>query len=125
AIEALAFGEVAATDISKNLINLFYMMEAVKKQTGVSDPNVKPLKVSKMAVLGAGTMGGGIAQLGADKGLDVRMKDINTTAIALGFQQAQMIWSKLLKRRKITPFEYEQKLGRISGGTTFDGFRTV
>ncbi len=125
AIEALAFGEVAATEISKNLINLFFMMEAVKKQTGVADPNVKPLKVSKMAVLGAGTMGGGIAQLGADKGLDVRMKDINTDAIALGFQQAQMIWSKLVKRRKITRFEYEQKLGRISGGTSYDGFKNV
>jgi 3-hydroxyacyl-CoA dehydrogenase/enoyl-CoA hydratase/3-hydroxybutyryl-CoA epimerase len=125
AIEAKAFGEVAATDVSKNLINLFYMMEAVKKQTGVSDSTIKPLKVSKMAVLGAGTMGGGIAQLGADKGLDVRMKDINTQAIALGFQQAQKIWSKELQKRKITKYEYDQKLDRISGGTTFDGFKNV
>lgn len=125
AIEAKAFGEVAATDVSKNLINLFYMMEAVKKQTGVSDSSVKPLKISKMAVLGAGTMGGGIAQLGADKGLEVRMKDINTSAIALGFQQAQKIWSKLVQKRKLTPSEYEQKLARISGGTNFDGFKNT
>lgn len=125
AIEAKAFGEVAATDVSKNLINLFYMMEAVKKQTGVSDPNVKPLKVSKMAVLGAGTMGGGIAQLGADKGLEVRMKDINTNAIAIGFQQAQSIWGKLLYKRKITQSDYDQKLARISGGTGFDGFKNT
>lgn len=125
AIEAMAFGEVAATDVSKNLINLFYMMEAVKKQTGVSDPNVKPIKVTKMAVLGAGTMGGGIAQLGADKGLEVRMKDINTQAIALGFQQAQMIWGKLVKKKKLTSYEYQQKLDRISGGTTFDGFKNT
>jgi len=125
AIEAKGFGEVAATDVSKNLINLFYMMEAVKKQTGVSDPSVKPLKISKMAVLGAGTMGGGIAQLGADKGLEVRMKDINTNAIALGFQQAQSIWGKLLQKRKITQSDYDQKLARISGGTGFDGFKTT
>lgn len=124
-IEAKHFGEVAATAVSKNLINLFYMMEAVKKQTGVSDPNVKPLKVSKMAVLGAGTMGGGIAQLGADKGLEVRMKDINTQAIALGFQQAQSIWSKLLKKRKITPSDYDQKMARISGGTGYEGFKNT
>lgn len=124
-IEAKGFGEVAATDVSKNLINLFYMMESVKKQTGVSDPNVKPLKVSKMAVLGAGTMGGGIAQLGADKGLEVRMKDINTNAIALGFQQAQSIWGKLLQKKKMTQSDYDQKMARISGGTGFDGFKNT
>jgi 3-hydroxyacyl-CoA dehydrogenase/enoyl-CoA hydratase/3-hydroxybutyryl-CoA epimerase len=125
AIEAKSFGEVFVSDACKNLINLYYMMEAVKKQTGISDTSVKPLKISKMAVLGAGTMGGGIAQLGADKGLDVRMKDINTQAIALGFQQAQKIWSKELQKRKLTKFEYDQKLDRISGGTTFDGFKNV
>lgn len=124
-IEAKGFGQVFVTEACKNLINLYYMMEAVKKQTGVSDSNVKPLKVSKMAVLGAGTMGGGIAQLGADKNLDVRMKDINTGAIALGFQQAQKIWSKELQKRKLTKYEYDQKLDRISGGTTFDGFKGV
>src|SRR5690606_29339874 len=57
-IEAKGFGEVAATDVSKHLINLFYLMEGVKKQTGVADPSVKPQNISKVAVLGAGTMGG-------------------------------------------------------------------
>ncbi len=122
-IEAKGFGEVAATEISKNLINLFYMMEAVKKQTGVADKSVKPLPVHKMAVLGAGTMGGGIAQLGADKGFEVRMKDIHNKAIALGYHHARDIWEKALKRKKITKYELEQKMDRISGGTTYDGFK--
>lgn len=122
AIEAKGFGEVAATEVSKNLINLFYLTEGIKKQSGVSDPNVKPLDVAKIAVLGAGTMGGGIAQLGADKNYTVRMKDINNNAIAIGLQAATKIWDKDLEKKKITPYLYQQKFSKISGGTNFDGF---
>src|SRR6185312_11664866 len=100
-IEAAAFAEVATTDVSKNLIDLFYMMEAVKKQTGVEGKDVRPLPVKNMAVLGAGTMGGGIAQVAADKEINVRMKDITNEALALGFRHANEIFAKYLKRRKI------------------------
>ncbi len=122
AIEAKGFGEVAATDVSKHLINLFYLTEGIKKQTGVADPNIKPLEISKIAVLGAGTMGGGIAQLGADKNYTVRMKDINNNAIALGLQAAQKIWDKDLGKKKLTTYQYQQKFSKISGGTNYDGF---
>jgi 3-hydroxyacyl-CoA dehydrogenase/enoyl-CoA hydratase/3-hydroxybutyryl-CoA epimerase len=124
-IEADAFVEVATTAVSKNLIDLFFMMEAVKKQTGVEGKEVKPLKVEHMAVLGAGTMGGGIAQVAADKGISVRMKDITNEALALGFKHAGEIFGKYLKRRKITPHEYEAKMAKISGGLDFAGFKQM
>lgn len=124
-IEAESFGEVGITDISKNLIHLFYMTEAIKKQTGVSDPNVKARPISKMAVLGAGTMGGGIAQLGADKGIRVRLKDINNDALAKGLQAARAIWAKLLQRRQIDKYAFAQKMEAISVGTNYDGFGNV
>lgn len=121
-IEAKGFSEVAITEISKNLIHIFYMTEAIKKQNGVADPNVKPLKVERVGVLGAGTMGGGIAQLAADKGMDVRVKDISNEALAKAFQTARDIWDKSLKRKKITRYEVNAKMSLISGGTNFDGF---
>ena len=67
-IEARGFGQVATGPVCKHLIRLFYMTESVKKQTGLADSNVKPLTVQQVGVLGAGTMGGGIAQSLADKG---------------------------------------------------------
>ncbi len=120
--EMEGFVEVAVTDISKNLIDLFYMMESVKKQTGVSDPNIKALPVKHMAVLGAGTMGGGIAQVGADKGVEVRMKDINNEALAVGFKQAHEIFKKALDRRRITKYEFNQKMAHITAGLDYSGF---
>jgi len=121
-IEAKCFSEVAVTDISKNLIHIFYMTEAIKKQNGVSDPNVKPHSVERVGVLGAGTMGGGIAQLAADKGMDVRVKDISNEAIAKALQTAYSIWEKSYKRRRITKYELNAKMALISGTTTYDGF---
>jgi 3-hydroxyacyl-CoA dehydrogenase/enoyl-CoA hydratase/3-hydroxybutyryl-CoA epimerase len=123
AIEADRFGDVAFTDVSKNLIHLFYMMESIKKQTGVSDKNVKPRSIERVAVLGAGTMGGGIAQLAADKNVAVRLKDLNSDAISKGLHAAEQIWKKLLERRQITKYQYKQKLDLITGGTDFSGFK--
>jgi 3-hydroxyacyl-CoA dehydrogenase / enoyl-CoA hydratase / 3-hydroxybutyryl-CoA epimerase len=124
-IETDGFIDVATTPISKNLIDLFFMMEAVKKQTGVEGKDVKPLKVAHMAVLGAGTMGGGIAQVAADRGINVRMKDINNDALALGFRHASDIFSKFLKRKKISKYEYDEKMSHISGTLDYSGFKSI
>jgi len=124
-IEARGFVEVATTDVSKNLIDLFFMMEAVKKQTGVEGKDVKPLPVKHMAVLGAGTMGGGIAQVAADKGIHVRMKDINNDALALGYRHASEIFGKFMKRKRLTKFDYDAKMAMISGTLDYSGFKQM
>ena len=51
-IEVAGFIEVALTTVSKNLIDLFFMMESVKKQSGVEGKDVKPVPVKNLAVLG-------------------------------------------------------------------------
>ena len=124
-IEASGFIEVATTDVSKNLIDLFYMMEAVKKQTGVEGKEVKAKKVEHLAVLGAGTMGGGIAQVAADRGIMVRMKDITNDALALGYRHASEIFGKMMKRKRLTKHDYEAKMAKISGTLDFSGFRQM
>lgn len=123
-IEMAGFVEVATTPVSKYLIDLYYMMEEVKKQTGVSGP-VKAREVKKIAVLGAGTMGGGIAQVGADRGVEVRMKDITNEALAIGFKQANDIWAKEMSRKKLNKYEFEAKMSRVTGGLDYAGFGTV
>lgn len=121
-IEMDGFCEVAATPISKNLISLFFMMEAVKKQTGVTGRDVKPINVKAMGILGAGTMGGGIAYVAADKGVEVRLKDINNGAIALGLKAASDIWMKAMKRKRLTKFDMDRRMSHISGGLDYAGF---
>jgi len=58
-LEGRAFSKLAVTDISKNLIGLFYASESLKKETGVKR-KVNPLPINMINVIGAGVMGSGI-----------------------------------------------------------------
>lgn len=121
-IERAGFVELGITDVSKNLIHVYYLTEMVKKQTGVAGSSAKPKEVKRMGILGAGTMGGGIAYVAADKGIDVRMKDLNTEALSKGLKHASDLWKKLLKRKSIDMYQYQQKMSLISTTTDYSGF---
>lgn len=121
-IEREGFCEVAVTDVSRNLIHVFFLTEMVKKQTGVADSAVKAKEVKHLGILGAGTMGGGIAYVAADKGVEVRMKDINFEAVGRGLKHARDLWQKLVKRKSINPYEFQQRMDRVTGGIDFSGF---
>ncbi|MCB0379237.1 MAG: enoyl-CoA hydratase/isomerase family protein [Bdellovibrionales bacterium] len=123
-IECDGFCQVAGGEVSRNLISLFFMMENVKKRNGV-DSDVKGHPVNHMAVLGAGTMGGGIAYVAADKGIHVHLKDITTDAINKGFDAARKIWKKKLQRRRLSKYEFTNKMTFITGGLDYAGFRLM
>ncbi|MBI4924917.1 MAG: enoyl-CoA hydratase/isomerase family protein [Bdellovibrio sp.] len=124
--EAQGFGKVAATEISKNLIRLFFLTEGVKKSQGLPQGKVAQAKsVKQAAVLGAGVMGGGIAQLFAEKNIPIRMKDINNDALAKGVSQASQIFKKQAQKRRITQREYLQKLNLISPVLDYTAFQSI
>jgi 3-hydroxyacyl-CoA dehydrogenase/enoyl-CoA hydratase/3-hydroxybutyryl-CoA epimerase len=124
-MEAKLFGETAATDVSKNLIKVFYLQEEFKKDRGVADADVAPLPVKKVGVLGAGVMGGGIAELFGEKEIPVRMKDISTEAVASGLRAAYTVLAKKKSKRVIDRKDLDRKFGKISGTTKYSGFRNA
>lgn len=75
-LESEGFGKLGASEISKNLIHVFYLDERYKKKTWTE---AKPTltHVKKAGVVGAGVMGGGIAQLLAKNNVVCRIKDLN------------------------------------------------
>ncbi len=121
-IELKNFCDLGVTDISKNLIHVFYLTEMVKKQTGVGNPSIKAKNVKHLGILGAGTMGGGIAYVAADKGIDTRMKDISLDAVGKGIKHARDLWQKLLTRRIITEYDFKQRMSLVTGGVDYAGF---
>lgn len=120
--EREGFIELGVTDVSKNLIHVFNLTEMVKKQTGIAGSTAKGKDIKRMGVLGAGTMGGGIAFVAADKGIDVRMKDLNPEALGKGLKHAADLWKKLLKRKSIDSYQYQQKMSLVSATTDYSGF---
>ena len=123
-IEKQYFCELAISDISKNLIHVFYLTEMVKKQTGVNS-GLKGKPVKHLGVLGAGTMGGGIAYVAADKGIDVRVKDISHEANAKALKHARDLWVKLVKKKVIDNYQFTQKMSLVSTTLDFSGFKNV
>lgn len=124
-IERAGFCELAVTDISKNLIHVFYLTEMVKKSSGVPGKDVKAREVKSLGVLGAGTMGGGIAYVAADKGIEVRMKDLNAEALGKGLKHASDLWMRLMKRKSIDKYQYRQKMDKVTATTDYSGFGTL
>ncbi|MGZ3748072.1 MAG: 3-hydroxyacyl-CoA dehydrogenase NAD-binding domain-containing protein [Pseudobdellovibrionaceae bacterium] len=125
AVERAAFCELAVTEISKNLIHVFYLTEMVKRSSGVPGKSVKGREVKSLGILGAGTMGGGIAYVAADKGIDVWMKDLNPEALGKGLKHASDLWMKLLKRKSIDKYQYRQKMDRVAASTDYSGFMNL
>ncbi len=101
-VEARHIGFVFGGEVQRNLLGIFFLTEEVKKETGVSDRAVRPREVSRVGVLGAGVMGGGIAQLAADKGLPARMKDIEAKPSRTGTRRRRPIWREAVKKRRMT-----------------------
>ena len=114
---------LVGTPTMKSMVNLFFRMEEVKKETGVAE-GVSPRKVRRIGILGAGVMGGGIAQLAADKGYPARMKDIKPEPLAGGYAQAAKIWKEKLKKRRLTKGEFTAKMSLLSGTLDYAGFET-
>ncbi len=133
--EAKAAGELATSKVAKCLIHVFQLMEASKKATGVPVPaqpkgrsnakgaaSAEARSVTSIGVLGAGVMGGGIAQLAADKELPVRMKDIAEPALTSGMEHAAQVFAKQIARHRLTPDEMRRKMARIHPTLDYTGF---
>ena len=120
-LEAEALGDLIVTDVSKNLIHVFRLMEGAKK----AGPAVDPRPVERVAVLGAGVMGGGVAQLLAYRGLSVRLKDIQQGALSTGLRHAREMFDKLVSRRKLKEREAADMMGAISPSLDYGGFGTI
>ncbi|MEU9171046.1 3-hydroxyacyl-CoA dehydrogenase NAD-binding domain-containing protein [Streptomyces sp. NPDC048420] len=113
-IEARYFVELAAGQTSKNMIQAFFFdLQAVN--SGANRPKgVQPRQVRKVAVLGAGMMGAGIAYSCARAGIDVVLKDVSAQAAAKGKAYSEKLCAKAVSRGRTTQEKAEALLARIT-----------
>ncbi|WP_405468946.1 3-hydroxyacyl-CoA dehydrogenase NAD-binding domain-containing protein [Streptomyces canus] len=113
-IEARYFVELAAGQTSKNMIQAFFFdLQAVN--SGANRPKgVAPRQVRKVAVLGAGMMGAGIAYSCARAGIDVVLKDVSPQAAAKGKAYSEKLCAKAVSRGRTTQEKADALLARIT-----------
>jgi 3-hydroxyacyl-CoA dehydrogenase len=81
--------------------------------------------VFKVAVVGAGTMGGEIAQAIANSEIPVVLKDVKQEFVDQGLQKARSLWQARVDQGKMEASELERKLSLIRGKVDYDGFGDV
>jgi len=81
--------------------------------------------IETIAVLGAGTMGHGIAQVAAAAGYAVVMRDVNADALALGIQSIERNLAKGIQLGKLTEHDHDETLRRIRGTAELEEIRNA
>ncbi|MEU7488221.1 3-hydroxyacyl-CoA dehydrogenase NAD-binding domain-containing protein [Streptomyces sp. NPDC042319] len=113
-IEARYFVELVTGQTSKNMIQAFFFdLQAVN--SGANRPKgIEERKVSKVAVLGAGMMGAGIAYSCAKAGIEVVLKDVSADAAAKGKGYSEKLCAKAVSRGRTTQEKADALLARIT-----------
>ncbi|KUF14388.1 3-hydroxyacyl-CoA dehydrogenase NAD-binding domain-containing protein [Streptomyces silvensis] len=113
-IEARYFTELVTGQVAKNMIQAFFFdLQAVN--SGANRPKgVEPGTVRKVAVLGAGMMGAGIAYSCARAGIDVVLKDVSAEAAAKGKGYSEKLCAKAVSRGRTTQEKADALLARIT-----------
>jgi 3-hydroxyacyl-CoA dehydrogenase / enoyl-CoA hydratase / 3-hydroxybutyryl-CoA epimerase len=120
--EARAFGELAMSEESKQLVFLYFATAALKKDAGVDPPAPAPASVETLGVLGAGFMGAGIAAIAVQQGTPVRLKDTDTARVGKGIAAVSAVLRERLTKKQITRVQYEDQLLLAGGTTDYAGF---
>ncbi len=122
-IEAEGFGELSVTPEARALVHLFFATTAAKNDPGVDTKDARD--VERMAMIGAGFMGAGIAAVSAEAGIRVRLKDVKPEAVARGLRTARDILTKRAKRKKSPKFAVTELVDRVEATHEYTGFRSV
>uniref|UniRef100_A0A8D1Q715 Trifunctional enzyme subunit alpha, mitochondrial n=2 Tax=Sus scrofa TaxID=9823 RepID=A0A8D1Q715_PIG len=116
--ESQKFGELAMTKESKALMGLYRGQTLCKKNKfGAPQKEVKHL-----AILGAGLMGAGIAQVSVDKHLKTILKDASLPALGRGQQQVFKGLNDKVRKKALTSFERDSLFSNLTGQLDYQGF---
>lgn len=122
--EREAFARLRDSSESKAQRHLFFAERQALKLPGIGK-NVKPRDVRRIAVIGAGTMGGGIAMSLALGGYEVTLIDINPDNLDRGLATIEKSFRKTQSRGGLTEAQVDAAQAAITGATSLDATRDV
>jgi 3-hydroxyacyl-CoA dehydrogenase len=109
------FAELVAGDQSKAQRHLFFAEREAAKIPGLP-PDIKPRAIERAAIVGAGTMGAGIAMCFADAGIELALTEMSDEALNRGLANIEKHYCDAVKRGRLKPDEADRRLARVKGG---------
>ena len=118
------FADCVVSTQSRALVHMFFAdREAAKVPDVPKDTPVLP--IARAAVIGAGTMGGGIAMAYANAGIPVLLKDVDTAAVQRGMATIRANYESSAAKGKITAEAVDRTMALITPTTSYDLFGTA
>ena len=118
------FGDCVVSTESKALRHLFFAEREVAKIPDI--PRDTPVTdIKRAAVVGAGTMGGGIAMTYANAGIPVLLKEVDRAALDRGLATIRANYDVTMSKGKMTPEQVERTMALITPTTSYEGFDQV
>jgi 3-hydroxyacyl-CoA dehydrogenase/enoyl-CoA hydratase/3-hydroxybutyryl-CoA epimerase len=118
-IETTHFDQLLQTNESYQLIQLFFAMNALKKNPMKDQAR----RVDTLAVLGAGLMGEGIAEVSVLKQMDILLKDLYEESLAKAKKNIWTSMSKKIRQKSMTKADAETLINKVNLSTDFTGFQ--
>ncbi|MCH8333196.1 enoyl-CoA hydratase/isomerase family protein [Candidatus Sumerlaeota bacterium] len=119
--EAELFQECLFSPQSAALIHVFFGERAVAKIPDIPKDTPK-IDIKKAAVIGSGTMGGGIAMVYANAGIPVLLKEIKQEFLDRGMATIQRNYDNTMKKGRMTQEEVDRRMSLITPTLSWDGF---
>ncbi len=118
------FAERVVSTESKALRHLFFAEREAARVADVKK-DTPTVEIKRAAVVGAGTMGGGIAMSYANAGIPVLLKEVDDAALQRGLATIRKNYEGSVAKGRLTPEAYERTMALITPTTSYDGFDAV
>ncbi|KAL2555203.1 Peroxisomal fatty acid beta-oxidation multifunctional protein AIM1 [Forsythia ovata] len=123
--EAKIFKELVLSDTSKGLVNVFFAQRATTKVPNVTDLGLKPRPIKKVAVIGGGLMGSGIATALILSNIYVVLKEINSEYLLKGIKAIEANVRSLVARKKLSQDRADKALLMLKGVLDYSEFKDM
>jgi 3-hydroxyacyl-CoA dehydrogenase len=107
---------------SKGAIHVFFAERETRKITDIP-ANTRGTQIERAGIIGAGTMGGGIAICFANAGIPVTIIDANEDGLERGLEIIEAVYATMAKRGRVSEDEKARRMNLISGSLSYDGLR--
>ncbi|WP_075791002.1 3-hydroxyacyl-CoA dehydrogenase NAD-binding domain-containing protein [Massilia putida] len=112
-LESCHFAKLVLDPVARNMVRTSFVSKGELDKLARRPRDIPPGKLSQVGVIGAGLMGGGVAQVCAAAGLEVRLVDATLEQAAAGKQRLADVYAKLVQRGRMAQDKVDGILARI------------
>jgi enoyl-CoA hydratase/3-hydroxyacyl-CoA dehydrogenase len=123
--EEKVFNDLVLSPTSRALVHVFFAQRSTTKVPGVTDIQLKPRQIRKVAVIGGGLMGSGIATALLVGNISVVLKEVNSQFLERGQKMIAANLQGLVKRGSLTKDKMNKAMSLLKGALDYSDFKDV